>query len=107
MATLATPVGETTLGNYIFQGLNTRDNLATVFGCVFAALLAVVLDQLIRLGVRQRTQQHAVHDREHGGSGAGAERERQHRDRGERGLPMEEAERVADVVEERGHGQAP
>ncbi len=48
-ATLATPVGETTLGNYIFQGLNTRDHLTTVFGCVFAALLAVVLDQLIRL----------------------------------------------------------
>jgi osmoprotectant transport system permease protein len=48
-ATLATPVGETTLGNYIFQGLNTRDNLATVFGCLLAALLAVILDQLIRL----------------------------------------------------------
>ena len=48
-ATLATPVGETTLGNYIFAGLNTRDNTSTVFGCVFAALLAVVLDQLVRL----------------------------------------------------------
>jgi osmoprotectant transport system permease protein len=48
-ATLATPVGETTLGNYIFAGLSTRDHLTTVFGCVFAALLAVVLDQLIRL----------------------------------------------------------
>jgi len=48
-ATLATPVGEATLGNYIFQGLETRDNLATIFGCVAAALLAVVLDQLIRL----------------------------------------------------------
>lgn len=48
-ATLATPVGETTLGNYIFRGLNTRDNLTVVFGCVFAAFLAVVLDQLIRL----------------------------------------------------------
>jgi osmoprotectant transport system permease protein len=58
-ATLATPVGETTLGNYIFQGLNTRDNLSTVFGCVFAALLAVVLDQLIRLleqAARQRSR---------------------------------------------------
>lgn len=58
-ATLATPVGETTLGNYIFQGLNTRDPLATVFGCVFAALLAVVLDQLIRLleqAARQRSR---------------------------------------------------
>ena len=48
-ATLATPVGQKTLGNYIFAGLNTRDYLGTVFGCVCAALLAVVLDQLIRL----------------------------------------------------------
>ncbi|HEY7153179.1 MAG TPA: ABC transporter permease/substrate-binding protein [Gemmataceae bacterium] len=48
-ATLATPVGETTLGNYIFAGLNTRDHFATVFGCVCAALLAVVLDQLVHL----------------------------------------------------------
>jgi osmoprotectant transport system permease protein len=48
-ATLATPVGETTLGNYIFAGLNTRDHVATVFGCVCAALLAVVLDQLVRV----------------------------------------------------------
>src|SRR5262249_46607706 len=29
--------------------LNTRDHLATVFGCVCAAVLAVVLDQLVRL----------------------------------------------------------
>lgn len=48
-ATLATPVGAATLGNYIFEGLETRNYLSTVFGCVCAALLAVVLDQLIRL----------------------------------------------------------
>jgi osmoprotectant transport system permease protein len=48
-ATLATPVGETTLGNYIFEGLEIRDHLATVLGCVLAAVLAVVLDQLIHL----------------------------------------------------------
>jgi osmoprotectant transport system permease protein len=48
-ATLATPVGETTLGNYIFAGLNTRDHASTVFGCICAALLAVLLDQLIHL----------------------------------------------------------
>lgn len=48
-ATLATPVGEKTLGNYIFEGLNTRDNLMVVFGCVLAALLAVAFDQLVRL----------------------------------------------------------
>lgn len=48
-ATLATPVGQKTLGNYIFAGLNTRDYLGTVFGCVCAAALAILLDQLIRL----------------------------------------------------------
>jgi osmoprotectant transport system permease protein len=48
-ATLATPVGETTLGNYIFAGLNTRDHFATVFGCVCAAVLAVLLDQLVHM----------------------------------------------------------
>ena len=48
-AALATPVGETTLGNYIFAGLNTRDNVATVFGCICCAALAVLLDQLVHL----------------------------------------------------------
>jgi osmoprotectant transport system permease protein len=47
-ATLATPVGAATLGNYIFEGLETRNYLSTVFGCVCAAVLAVALDQLIR-----------------------------------------------------------
>jgi osmoprotectant transport system permease protein len=48
-ATLATPVGGESLGRYIFQGLQTRNHVSTVFGCVFAAVLAVVLDQLVRL----------------------------------------------------------
>ncbi len=48
-ATLVTPVGGTSLGNYIFGGLESLNHLATVFGCVCAALLAIVLDQLIRL----------------------------------------------------------
>lgn len=48
-ATLATPVGEKTLGNYIFEGLSTRDHLMVVFGCVGAALLAILFDQLVRL----------------------------------------------------------
>src|SRR5206468_8493671 len=48
-ATLATPVGDTTLGNYIFQGLETRNHFTTVFGCVVAAVLALILDQLIRV----------------------------------------------------------
>ena len=49
MATLSTPVGAPSLGNYIFLGLQTRNWVAVLFGCFFAAALAVVLDQLIRL----------------------------------------------------------
>ena len=48
-ATLVTPVGGVSLGNYIFGGLESLNHLATVFGCVLAALLAIALDQLIRL----------------------------------------------------------
>jgi osmoprotectant transport system permease protein len=48
-ATLVTPVGGVSLGNYIFGGLETLNYVATIFGCVLAALLAIVLDQLIRL----------------------------------------------------------
>jgi osmoprotectant transport system permease protein len=48
-ATLVTPVGGTSLGNYIFGGLETSDYVATVFGCVLAAALAVAMDQLVRL----------------------------------------------------------
>ncbi|PWE17476.1 ABC transporter permease [Marinicauda salina] len=47
-ATLATPVGATSLGNYIFSGLQTRNWTTVVFGCIAAAVLALVLDQLIR-----------------------------------------------------------
>jgi osmoprotectant transport system permease protein len=57
MATLATPVGAPSLGQYIFFGLQTRNWDAVVFGCVFSALLAVILDQLIRtLEVSARTR---------------------------------------------------
>jgi len=48
-ATLATPVGATSLGNYVFSGLQTQNLSAIVVGCVAAATLAIVLDQLIRL----------------------------------------------------------
>lgn len=47
-ATLATPVGAASLGNYIFAGLQTRNWLSVLFGCLFAAGLAIVLDQAIR-----------------------------------------------------------
>ncbi len=48
-ATLSTPVGAESLGNYIFAGLQTRNWTSVVFGCVFAALIAIFLDQMIRI----------------------------------------------------------
>lgn len=48
-ATLSTPVGATSLGNYIFSGLQTQNSAALFVGCVAAASLAIVLDQLIHL----------------------------------------------------------
>jgi len=57
IATLATPVGQRCLGNYIFQGLQTRNWTAVLFGCVAAALLAITLDLLIggvEKGVKER-----------------------------------------------------
>ena len=49
IATLTTPVGQTSLGNYIFSGLQTRNWTAVIFGCVAAAILAIVLDALTAL----------------------------------------------------------
>ena len=57
IATLATPVGQQCLGNYIFQGLNTRNWTAVLFGCIVAALLAVVLDLLIG-GLQRAVEEH-------------------------------------------------
>lgn len=48
-ATLATPVGQTSLGNYIFSGLQTRTWIAVIFGCVSAAVLAILIDSLLAL----------------------------------------------------------
>src|SRR6185295_15678795 len=53
----ATPIGATSLGNYIFSGLATRNDAAVLVGCAAAAGLALGLDQLIRLleaGIRER-----------------------------------------------------
>jgi osmoprotectant transport system permease protein len=57
MATLATPIGATSLGNYIFSGLQTRNYDAVLLGCVASAGLALLLDGLVRLletGLRER-----------------------------------------------------
>lgn len=48
-ATLSTPIGQTSLGNYIFTGLQTQNWIFVVFGCVAAALLALAVDLLLAL----------------------------------------------------------
>jgi len=49
IATLSTPVGAPSLGNYIFSGLQLRDWQRVLFGCVATMTLSLVLDQLIAL----------------------------------------------------------
>jgi osmoprotectant transport system substrate-binding protein/osmoprotectant transport system permease protein len=51
-ATLATPVGQPCLGNYIFAGLQTRNWPMLLVGVAAAALLAIALDAL--LGAAER-----------------------------------------------------
>jgi osmoprotectant transport system permease protein len=56
-ATLSTPIGQTSLGNYIFAGLQTQNWVFVLFGCLAAAVLALGVDQLLALiesGVRAR-----------------------------------------------------
>jgi osmoprotectant transport system permease protein len=48
-ATLSTPIGQTSLGNYIFTGLQTQNWVSVLFGCAAAAVLAVIVDQLLAL----------------------------------------------------------
>jgi len=58
-ATLSTPIGQTSLGNYIFAGLQTQNWVLVLFGCLAAAVLAVAVDQLLALienGLRQRSR---------------------------------------------------
>jgi osmoprotectant transport system permease protein len=56
-ATLSTPVGQTSLGNYIFAGLQTENWVSVLFGCGASAVLALAADQLLGLvetGLRLR-----------------------------------------------------
>ena len=56
-ATLSTPVGQTSLGNYIFAGLQVEDWVSVLFGCISAAVLALVVDQaLAQLEAGTRTR---------------------------------------------------
>ena len=48
-ATLSTPVGQTSLGDYIFSGLQTENWVFVLFGCAAAAALALAVDQLLGL----------------------------------------------------------
>src|SRR3981081_3538550 len=58
-ATLSTPIGQTSLGNYIFAGLQTQNWVFVLFGCLSAAVLALAVDQLLALienGLRHRSR---------------------------------------------------
>jgi osmoprotectant transport system permease protein len=46
-ATLATPIGATSLGDLIFGGLQTRDHGSVLLGCAAAAALALALDGVL------------------------------------------------------------
>jgi osmoprotectant transport system permease protein len=47
ITTLSTPIGQTSLGNYIFTGLQIENWVFVLFGCVAAAALALTLDLLL------------------------------------------------------------
>jgi osmoprotectant transport system permease protein len=58
-ATLSTPIGQTSLGNFIFAGLQTQNWVFVLFGCAAAALLALAVDQLLALietGIANRSR---------------------------------------------------
>ena len=62
-ATLSTPIGQTSLGNYIFAGLQTQNWVFVLFGCLAAAVLALAVDQLLALietGIRDRSRVRAT-----------------------------------------------
>ena len=62
-ATLSTPIGQTSLGNYIFAGLQTQNWVYVLFGCLAAATLALAVDQLLALietGIRNRSRVRAM-----------------------------------------------
>ncbi|HKB96091.1 MAG TPA: ABC transporter permease/substrate-binding protein [Rhizomicrobium sp.] len=57
-ATLSTPIGQTSLGNYIFTGLQTENWVFVLFGCVAAGAAALVADRFLALaedGIARRS----------------------------------------------------
>jgi osmoprotectant transport system permease protein len=62
-ATLSTPVGQTSLGDYIFSGLQTENWVEVLVGCAASAALALAADQLLGLieaGLRRRSRVRAA-----------------------------------------------
>jgi osmoprotectant transport system permease protein len=58
-ATLSTPIGQTSLGNYIFAGLQTQNWVFVLFGCAASAVLALIVDQILALietGAQRRSR---------------------------------------------------
>ncbi len=49
MATLSTTVGQTSLGNFIFSGLQTENWIAVLVGCGAVVVLALFVDQMLGL----------------------------------------------------------
>ncbi|MEM9752410.1 MAG: ABC transporter permease/substrate-binding protein [Planctomycetota bacterium] len=47
VATLSTPIGQPSLGNFIFGGLQTSNLTAVLVGCLASASLAIFLDQVV------------------------------------------------------------
>ena len=54
-ATLSTPIGQTSLGNYIFAGLQTQNWVFVLFGCFAAAVLALRRDGVPAVRILERT----------------------------------------------------
>ncbi|MGY3134982.1 osmoprotectant transport system permease protein [Bradyrhizobium sp. USDA 4503] len=62
-ATLSTPVGQTSLGNYIFTGLQTENWVSVLFGCIAAAGLALITDfclGLVETGASERSRKRVL-----------------------------------------------
>jgi osmoprotectant transport system permease protein len=53
-ATLSTPIGQVSLGNFIFAGLQVQNWVSVLFGCFSTALLALGVDQALAWIGRRR-----------------------------------------------------
>ncbi len=56
------------------------------------------LHKLFRMIVRQRPQQHAIHNAEDGGGGADAKRKSEDRNQAETGVPEQHANAIAQIL---------